>query len=65
VIEAEDTLLTDGFHAFEADNGFRWSSGDAVLPAALFAGFAGPIELVLHVGCTAHYVEDSAARQAA
>ena len=35
------------------------------LPAALFAGFAGPIELVLHVGCTAHYVEDSAARQAA
>jgi hypothetical protein len=65
VIEAEDTLLTDGFHAFEADNGFRWSSGDAVLPAAVFAGFAGPVELVLHVGCTAHYLADSAARQAA
>jgi hypothetical protein len=65
VIEAEDTLLTDGFHAFEADNGFRWTAGDAVLPNTLFAGLAGPVELELHVACIAHYVEDSMARSAA
>ena len=65
VVEADDLLLTEGFHAFEADNGFRWTDGDAVLPAALFAGFDGAIEVELHVGCTAHYVEQGALRQVA
>jgi hypothetical protein len=62
VIEAEDKVLEDGFYAFEVDNGFRWTAGDAVLPAALFIGFTGPVELSLHVGCTTHYVVDGAAR---
>ena len=64
VIEADEPRLTEGFHAFEADNGFRWTDGDAVLPAELFAGFDGDIEVELHVGCTAHYV-DGAVRQVA
>ena len=65
VIEAEDTLLLNGWHGFERDNGFRWTAGDAALPHTLFAGFAGPFVLVLHVACIAQYVADSEARQAA
>ena len=65
VIEAHDTLLTQGFHAFEADNGFRWTDGEAVLPVAMFAGLAGPIEVALHLGGTVHYVDDGAMRCAA
>ncbi len=32
-LEANDSRLLDGFHAFEADNDFKWSNGDARLPA--------------------------------
>jgi hypothetical protein len=55
IIEASDPSLGDGFHLFEADNGFRWTNGDASLPAALFGGIGGPAELELHVGCTTRY----------
>jgi Hint domain len=55
VIEAADPLLTDGFHRFEPVTGLRWTDGDAGLPMELFEGFDGPVELVLHVGCTAQY----------
>jgi len=55
LIEAADPALADGFHAFEPDNGLRWTDGDAGLPMALFEGFGGPMELVLHMGCTARY----------
>jgi hypothetical protein len=65
VIEAGDALLAEGFHAFEPDNGLRWTNGDAGLPAALFEGFDGPMELVLHVGCTTRYLAGGAARRAA
>jgi len=65
VIEANDDRLFDGFHAFEADNDFRWTDGDAVIPTELFAGFTGPLELVLHIGGTTRYVTDHRARRAA
>ena len=55
VIEAEDPVLAEGFHGFEPDNGLRWTDGDAAVPAALFDGFDGTMELVLHVGCTTQY----------
>jgi len=55
VMEAADELLAEGFHGFEADNGLRWTAGDAPLPAGLFADFNGSMELVLHIGCTARY----------
>ncbi len=55
VTEANDYSLVDGFYAFEADNGFRWTDGDAAIPASLFTGYAGPLELILHIGCTAQY----------
>jgi autotransporter-associated beta strand protein len=55
VMEADDTRLVEGFHMFEPDGGLRWTDGDAALPEALFAGFTGACELVIHVACTAHY----------
>lgn len=65
LIEADDTLLADGFHAFEPDNGFRWTGGDAALPAALFGDFPGAVEIELHVACTTSYVAVGKGRQVA
>jgi hypothetical protein len=65
VTEANDNRLSDGFHAFEADNGFRWTDGEAAIPTELFAGFTGPIELVLHIGATARYLADNSVRRMA
>ena len=55
VLQAADPALTEGFHAFEADGGLRWTDGDAALPAALFQDFDAPMELVLHIGATTQY----------
>jgi hypothetical protein len=38
VIEADNSLLDDGFHGYEPDNRFRWTSGDASLPLELLIG---------------------------
>lgn len=54
-LASSDVSLTEGFHAFESDGGLRWTDGDAALPASLFEDFDGPMELVLHVGCTTQY----------
>ncbi len=58
LIDADDPALADGFHAFEADNGFRWTDGDAGVPLSLFSGLAGSCELVLHVACATHYLDE-------
>jgi hypothetical protein len=65
VIDADDARLTDGFYAFEPDGGHRWTDGEASLPPELFAGFAGPIQLLLMVGCVARYRDIEPMRQAA
>jgi hypothetical protein len=67
VIEAVDAALTEGFHPFEPLDGLRWTDGEAALPTALFEGFDGPVELVLHIGATTRYplVGASEARAAA
>ena len=54
-IAMTDPALAEGFHAFEPDNGLRWTDGDAALPALLLGGPDGPKELVLHVGATTSY----------
>jgi hypothetical protein len=64
LLEAADASLSDGFHLFEPDNGFRWTNGDARLPAALFDGVDGPSELELHVGGTTRYPMFGEARRA-
>jgi hypothetical protein len=55
IVTASDAQLCEGFHAFEANNGYRWTDGDATLPASLFGGVSGSCEIELHVGCTARY----------
>jgi hypothetical protein len=60
-IEAEDALMTDGFHAYEADNDIRWTDGDAGVPHGLFESFAGgPLEITLHVGGATSYPDEGA-----
>ena len=65
VADADDTRLTDGFHEFESINGFRWTDGDAAIPAELFAGLGGPLEVVLELGATTRYLDDGVALQSA
>jgi hypothetical protein len=54
-VEAASGLLTQGFHGFEPDDAIRWTDGDAVIPASLFDGCAGPVELALRLGGTTSY----------
>ena len=61
LIEAADRSLAEGFHGYEPDNLFRWTDGDALLPAALFDSVQGWFELELHIACRAHYMADAAA----
>ncbi len=64
-IQPDDPRLQQGFHAFEADSAMSWTDGDAVIPVAAFAGFAGPVEVLLHVAATARYLEEGDTRRAA
>jgi hypothetical protein len=64
LIEAADAALTDGFHAFEATNGFRWTAGSAAVPRALFQDRHGAFELELHIGCSARYAIEPCVRAA-
>jgi Hint domain len=57
-IYASGAQLSEGFHTFEPDNGFRWTDGDAAVPAELFAGFSAPLEVVVHVGATTRYLDE-------
>jgi len=57
-IEAEDALLTDGFHRYEAANNIRWTDGDAAMPAGLFEGFDGPLEIALRLGGRTSYPDE-------
>jgi hypothetical protein len=56
LIEASDPALDQGFHPFERENDFRWTDGDALLPAAFFDGLTGACELELYVGGTTRYL---------
>jgi hypothetical protein len=55
MIEASDPVLEVGFHLFEPELGMRWTDGDALIPASLFAGWSGSCQLELHVACTTQY----------
>jgi hypothetical protein len=58
-VEAADPRLVLGWHGFEDEIGVRWTDGDAGLPAALFDGFSGPVELELQLGGATQYVADA------
>jgi hypothetical protein len=51
VIAAADTALGSGFHAYEPDNRYRWTNGDAGLDVPIGCGR----ELILEIADTAHY----------
>jgi Hint domain len=58
VAKAKDTRLVSGFHPLEAAGDFVWTDGDAGLPVDLLTGFAGPVEVVLTITGTTHYIDD-------
>ena len=64
-IAADAPSLRDGFHAFEAALGIRWTDGDATVPAALFADLDGPAMLVVQLGGTTRYVDTGSRMRAA
>jgi hypothetical protein len=64
-IEADAASLADGYHAFEAANGIRWTNGDAAVPAELFAGMRGPGMLILQFGAATRYLNESTVSRAA
>jgi hypothetical protein len=55
VVDVADVRLHQGFHAFEPDISLRWTNGDAVLPAELFAAFDGPLQITLHIAGSTQY----------
>ncbi len=58
VIAADAEVLAEAFHAFEPGNGWRWTNGDAALPAELFAGMTGPAMLTIWLGGAMRYLDD-------
>ena len=44
-----------GWHGYEPDDRLRWTNGDAELPAALFSGFSGDMELLLQLAGSMSY----------
>jgi len=64
-IPAEDRSLTEGFHAFETENGWRWTDSAARLPAEMVQFGAGPIELIVAVASTGTYLDSGESRRAA
>jgi hypothetical protein len=64
VMLAGDGRLADGFHACETERSLRWTNGDAAIPPALFNGFTGRRELVIHVAATSHYVDEAPPQRA-
>ncbi len=55
-IEPSDPRLTEGFHAYEATENLRWTTGRAILPPDLLAmPGRGPLKLVLTLGGATQY----------
>jgi hypothetical protein len=65
VIVMDDPRLSDGFHDYESGNGFRWTSGDGLLPRSLFLNTGASCEIELHVASTTQYPLAKSKRMAA
>jgi hypothetical protein len=65
LIKASDARLADGFHVYESTGGLRWTDGGALLPASLFKGYSGALELLLYVCATTRYLADDGVHRAA
>jgi hypothetical protein len=62
-IEADDPSLEQGFHALDAETGFRWTNGDAFVPVNLFDRVIGPLEIFLRLSGSATYAADLRTRR--
>jgi hypothetical protein len=56
-LDANAASLDDGYHAFEADSGVRWTDGDAGVPAILFDGIDRAAMLIVQLGGTTRYLQ--------
>jgi hypothetical protein len=65
VIQADDARPDIGFYPFEADNGFRWTSGDAAVPIEAFVGCRGPVTIELTIASTVRYVDEGVRQRVA
>jgi T5SS/PEP-CTERM-associated repeat protein len=63
-LDAKDTSLTEGFYKFEEEHAFRWTDGDAAVPAVLFSGMGGPGMLILHLGGATQYLDEGCTSKA-
>jgi hypothetical protein len=61
VMTADNSALTEGFHAFESDLNLRWTNGAALVPASLFEDWDKPMRLELHLDQTTFYPDVDAA----
>ncbi|HET7879973.1 MAG TPA: Hint domain-containing protein [Acetobacteraceae bacterium] len=57
-IEASDASLCDGFHGYEPDEGIRWTTGDALLPAAHLAAGACSVEIEITTAGMTSYLDE-------
>jgi hypothetical protein len=57
-MDADAASLADGYHAYEPDNGVRWTNGNAAIPAELFSGMPGPATLKVVTGARTRYLDD-------
>ena len=65
MVEADDPALRDGFHPYECADHLRWTSGDAAVPAGLFNGLEGPVEVALTLAGQTLHIDEGASCQAA
>jgi hypothetical protein len=56
---AEAAELTDGYHDYEPSDDIRWTTGNAALPGALFAGMTGPGVLLVELGPATRYLDNA------
>ena len=50
VLRHDDVDLIDGFH--QVEDGYRWTDGDAGIPASLLSPFTGPLTVEVDIGTT-------------
>jgi hypothetical protein len=56
---AQAAVLSDGYHDYEPADDIRWTTGNAAIPASLFAGMSGPGVLIVELGPTTRYLDEA------